>query len=133
MTPKGKAEFVYGLRREGRKVSMVGDGINDAPALAASDAGMAFKRGLDVAGEAASVILMSDRLGQVSQKLNVRFRCGLPLEFHARWLTVQLSTLFFRVMLADCMLLARIRGENLDQHLVHGQDTSKYPLLMAGD
>ena len=84
MTPKGKAEFVYDLRREGRKVSMVGDGINDAPALAASDAGMAFKSGLDVAGEAASVILMSDRLGQVSQKLNVRSRCGLRLEFHAR-------------------------------------------------
>lgn len=66
MSPQQKASFIEALKRKGRKVSMVGDGINDAVALAAADVGMAMRGGLDVAGEAASVILMGDRLGQVS-------------------------------------------------------------------
>ena len=69
MRPEQKAALVTQLQEGGRCVAMVGDGINDAPALASADVGMAFSGGLDAAGEAASVILMGDRLGQASAVL----------------------------------------------------------------
>ncbi|BAX93284.1 heavy metal translocating P-type ATPase [Mycobacterium shigaense] len=60
--PEGKVDVVEQLRDRGRTVAMVGDGINDGPALACADLGMAIGRGTDVAIGAADIILVRDNL-----------------------------------------------------------------------
>lgn len=62
MLPEDKAAFVSSLKREGCKVAMIGDGINDSPALSAAHVGVAMAEGADMAREVADIVLMSGRL-----------------------------------------------------------------------
>jgi len=67
--PDGKVEAVRRLRAKYGKIAFVGDGINDAPALAEADVGLAIGTGTDIAIEAADVVLMSGSLGGVSNAI----------------------------------------------------------------
>ena len=69
--PEDKSQFVEELKKNGKTVAMVGDGINDAPALALADIGIVMSSGTDVAMESGDIVLMRNSLMDVAKAINL--------------------------------------------------------------
>ena len=123
VSPVGKSEFVSALQSEGRKVAMVGDGINDSAALACADLSIAMGKGSEIAMDSAMVTIISSDLGKIPSLIRLSRRTDRIVKENLFWaffynllavpLAAGLFYLFTGLMLspmvaAACMALSSI-------------------------
>jgi Cu2+-exporting ATPase len=115
-SPEQKVEIIRELQRSGKKVAMIGDGVNDAPSLAQADLGIALGTGADIAMQAAPLVLMNSHLRAVTETLDLARRAFRIVRLNLFWaffynavgITLAITGVLNPILAAGAMVLSSL-------------------------
>ena len=113
-SPATKVEIIQELQKAGKRVALIGDGVNDAPALAQANLGIALGTGADIAMSAAPVVLMSGSLSKVEDAFRLAALTGSVVKQNLFWaffynivgITLAVTGVLTPIFAAAAMLLS---------------------------